>query len=221
MKKSKIISIIISFFNLILCWALLIFMTPKSVPLLSGIHDEVIVIGSKWWLIVGTILPFIMLAIATIKNNKITWFWAAEFAIIICYENLLGFSYFCSKTCFCLGEQSQIPLALALFLPIALALFVYCSFLKNMPYKNKFGIYSKRTTTTEFIWKQTHISASRYFLIASMILFVISIVFIFVHLPWLAFILFVFVLFVTRIILEVQAKKMTDKYNDLNRRNKK
>ena len=183
MKRNKIIPIVVASLNLVLCLSLLIFLVPNKVPLLSGIRDEIIVIGSKWWLIFGLVLPIGFASLAVLSKDKLTQLLFSELTIFVVYNNMLGYSYFCTESPFALGEITSVPASLSIFLPIALATFLFGASIKNISYKNKFGILSKRTTTTEFIWKQSHITASYHYRLAGFLLFIVSIVFVFVHFP--------------------------------------
>lgn len=218
MKKNKIIPIIVASANAVLCLALLIFLTPNKVPLISGIHEEVLVIGSKWWLLSGIILPLIFLIFTLSLKSSLSKLLFSELIIFISYNNMLGYSYFCNETNFAVGNLSQIPLSVAFFLPIALAVFVYGVTIKNISYKNKFGIYSKRTTTTEFIWNQSHITASYHFRLAGLILFLVSIIFMFVRYPLIELFIFIVFLIIPRIIVELGANKMSKKYFDMKKK---
>ena len=218
MKRNKIIPIIVAALNFCLCLSLLIFLTPNKVPLLTGIRDEIIIIGSKWWLVSGIILPLIFLVFALVLKGRFARLIFSELIIFVSYNNMLGYSYFCNESNFVLGEVSQIPISLSLFLPIALAIFVYGSIIKHIDYKNKFGIYSKRTTTTEFIWKQAHITASYHFMLSGLILLIISIIFVFIHYPLIELVLFVIFLTIPRIIVENGANKMSKKYFDMQKK---
>jgi len=217
MKENKTIAVIVAALNLVISLILLIFLQFQNVPLLVGIYDEVVYIGSKWWLLIGTILPVIFLIIGFIKNKKTLWTLFTEIIIIIAFENLLAFSYYYDRQSFVLGEISKISLSIAVFVPLSLAIIVYGAILKNIAYKSKFGFYSKNTTSTEFTWKQSHMLASRLMMLAGIILFLCSIGFIFLHLPLVELIIFVVFLLLIRIVVEIQASKMTKKYNDLNR----
>ena len=90
--------------------------------------------------------------------------------------------------------------------------------MKDISYKNKFGICSKRTTTTEFIWKQSHITASYHYRLAGFLLFIVSIVFVFIHYPLIELAIFVIGLIIPRIVVEVGAKKMSVKYADMKKK---
>lgn len=221
MKNNKLISIILASSNFVICMLLLIFLTPSSVPLISGIHDEVIVIGSKWWMLFGAILPLILMTVYLLTKHKETKFITTSLIIFIFYNNLLAFSYFIAGEKLAIGSVSEVPISAAIFLPLSLWLFVYGVNIKNLEYKNKFGICSKNTKTTEFIWKQIHFSASYYFRLSALILFIISIVFCFIRYPLIELVIFILVILTTRIILEIQAKKMSKKYKDMKQKQDK
>lgn len=131
---------------------------------------------------------------------------------------MLGFSYFCSEPTILLGDTSKISLALSLFLPLALAIFVYGSIIKNISFKSKIGINSKWTETTEFIWKQSHITASYHFRLSGLILFILSVVFIFINHPLILLALFILGILIPLIVVLNGAKKMTNKYNDMKKK---
>lgn len=218
MKRNKIIPIVVASLNLVLCLSLLIFLVPNKVPLLSGIRDEIIVIGSKWWLISGLVLPIVFACLACFSKNKLTQLLFSELTIFVTYNNMLGYSYFCTESPFIIGELTSVPASLSIFLPIALATFLFGASIKNISYKNKFGICSKRTTTTEFIWKQSHITASYHYRLAGFLLFIVSIVFVFIHYPLIELAIFVIGLIIPRIVVEVGAKKMSVKYADMKKK---
>ena len=218
MKNKKILPIILASVNFCLSLCLIIFLTPENVPLITGLKDEILVISSKWWLLIGAILPLIFMIFALLAKNKYSNLLFCELIIFVCYINMLGFSYFCNETTFLIGELSKIPVSLALFLPISLGVFIFGASIKQIPYKSKFGICSKRTTTTEFIWKQTHITASYHFMLSGLILLAVSIVFIFVHLPLVELAIFIIGITTPRIVVETGANKMTKKYFDMKKK---
>ena len=218
MKNNKLIPIIVASVNFALCLSLLIFFTPSQIPIFSGIHDEVLVLGSKWWLILGITLPMLFMTLSLIFKSKYIKLIFNELIIFICYDNMLAYSYFINATKISKGSISEIPLSISLFLPIALSIFIYGSSIKNIEYKNKFGIFSKRTTTTEFIWKQSHITASYHYRLAGFLLFVTSLIFVFLHSALIELLIFVIVIAYPRIYVEISANKMTKKYNDMKRK---
>lgn len=218
MKRNKIIPIVVASLNLVVCLSLLIFLVPNKVPLISGIRDEIIVIGSKWWLVSGLILPIIFMIFVILSKDKLTQLLFAELIIFVTYNNMLGYSYFCTEAPFAIGEITSVPASLSLFLPVALATFIYGASIKNISYKNKFGICSKRTKTTEFIWKQSHITASYHYRLAGFLLFIVSLVFVFIHYPLIELAIFIIGLLTPRIVVEVGAKKMAAKYADMKKK---
>lgn len=215
MKKNKLLPIILASVNLVICLLLIIFLTPAKVPLIVDFHEKVAVIGSKWWLLIGACLPIAFMVVAISTKGKYLKLVFTELIILVFYINMLGFSYFCAGEGFAIGEQSEVPISLVVFLPIALWLFIYGSIIKNLPYKHGFGVRSKNTQTTEFIWKQTHISASYHFRLWGFILIIVSSVFAFVRYPLIEICLFVVGLIVPRVVIEVNAIKMTKKYNEM------
>lgn len=218
MKRNKIIPIVIASLNLVICLSLLIFLVPNKVPLLSGISDEIIVISSKWWLVAGLVLPLVFMVFTLTTKNELTRLLFTELIIFVSYNNMLGYSYFCTESPFTIGEITMISPSLSVFLPIAIATFLYGASIKNLAYKSKFGIKSKRTTTTEFIWKQSHISASYHYRLWGFILFVVSFIFVFIHFPLIELAVFIVGLLVPRIVIEVGAKKMSNKYFDMKKK---
>lgn len=218
MKKNKIIPIVIASLNLIICLSLLIFLVPNKIPFLSGLRDEIVFMGSKWWLLIGIVLPLIFMTFTILVKDNLKNLIFTELIIFVSYNNMLGYSYFCTEAPFTIGELTQIPASLSLFLPIALATFIYGASIKNIPYKSILGVKSKRTTTTEFIWKQSHITASYHYRLSGFILFIVSIIFIFIHYPLIELIIFVIGLVIPRIVIEVGANKMTIKYLDMKKK---
>lgn len=218
MKKNKIIITLLASLNIVICLPILIWLTPSSVPLIAGIHNEIIVIGSKWWLLIGMILPLVFMTLYLCIKNKNCKLIFSGLLIFVVYNNMLGFSYFCSEPTILLGDTSKISLALSLFLPLALAIFVYGSIIKNISFKSKMGINSKWTETTEFIWKQSHITASYHFRLSGLILFILSVVFIFINHPLILLALFILGILIPLIVVLTGAKKMTNKYNDMKKK---
>ena len=194
---------------------MLIFVTPNQVPLIAGFRDEILVIGSKWWLVLGILIPIVFMTLALALKNQYAKFIFTELVIFSVFDNMLAYSFFCNATHFEIGMRSEISYSVALFLPLALFCFIYGAMIKNLPYKSILGLKSKRTTTTEFIWTQTHFSGSYYYRLTGMILVIIALIFNFIHLNLVELLLFVIALIIPRIIVEVNAKQMTNKYNDL------
>ena len=210
--NNKKLPIILSAFNAVVCLILLIFCVPKNVPLLAGIHDEIVVISSKWWLTLGIIIPLIFMLITLKSKSKYTQLIFSELIIFIAFDNFMAYAFYISSPSFYLGMISEVPLSVAVFIPVAVSCFVYGSMIKNIPYKHKLGLNSKLTQTTEFIWIQTHITGSYYYRLTGLILFIVSIIFSFIHFPLIELAIFIIGLLIPRIIIEINARQMTNKY---------
>lgn len=218
MKKNKLIPIILVSANVLIFLPLLIFLTPAKVPLFLGMKDEIVFIGSKWFMLIGIFVPVITMTFQLLFENKNLNLILNAVNIFFFYNNMLAISYFCSGSVFEIGTLSEVPLSVAVFLPISLGIFVYGSYIKNIPYKNRLGIVSKRTTTTEFIWKQAHFQASYHFRLSGLILLIISFIFYFVRYPLIELAVFVIGLIIPRIIVEIGASKMSKKYYDMKKK---
>lgn len=216
--KNNIKIIILIALNFIVGLSLLLTLVPTTVPYFTNINGKIIVLGSKYFLLFGLILPIVFGLMFVFSKKEIIKTIMAELIILFIYENMLGFSYFCTETSFELNSQSIIPTSLSLFLPISLFVFYYGVKLKNIKYKNKLGIYSKATTTTQFIWTQSHISASYAYMFSGLIMFVCSLVFALFNLVLIESIIFVLLFIIPRITTIYSAKGMTKKYNEMNER---
>ncbi len=215
MKNNKLIPIIVASMNAVLCTLMLIFLTPNQIPLIAGLRDEIIVIGPKWWLLLGIFIPLVYMILSISLKNQYAKFIFTELLIFTVFDNLLGYSYFCNVTRFEIGMLSEVSYSVSVFIPLALFCFIYGAMIKNLPYKSRLGLKSKRTTTTEFIWTQSHISGSYYYRLTGMILFLVAVIFNFLHIPLIELLIFIIALIIPRVIVEVNAKQMTNKYKDI------
>ena len=200
MKKNNIKIIIAASLNLAVCLTLLILLVPEKVPYLTTPSGNIAVMGSKWFLLLGIVFPLIFATLFVATKKESVKIIMTELIILFLYENMLGYSYFCTETNFIIGEKSLIPTSLSLFMPISVVVLFYGIKLKSMPYKHKLGIYSKHTTTTEFIWKQSHFSASSSYMLVGLLMFIVSIIFTFVNLILVELAIFV-VLFIFSVII--------------------
>ena len=221
MKKNNIKIIVVSILNLAVCLTLLFSLVPDKVPYFTHPNGNIAVLGSKWFLLIGICLPLVFATFFVLTKKESVKIIMTELVILFLYENMLGYSYFCTETTFVLGTKSLIPTSLSLFLPISLLVFFYGIKLKTMPYKHKLGIYSKQTITTEFIWRQSHFSANHGYMVVGFFMFITSIVFVFVHQIIVESSIFVVLFLIPRIYVESQAKMLSKKYNDMNARKEK
>ena len=218
MRKNNLKITILALVNLGVCLSLLLTIVPAKVPFFTDLDGNILVLGSKYFLLIGIILPLIFAALFVFINNSAVKHIMAELIILFVYENMLGFSYFCTEPNFVLGSKTAISSSLSVFLPIALLVFFYGVKLKTMPYKHKLGVYSKHTTTTEFIWKQSHFSASTSHMLVGLLMFIVSIIFALFNLTVVEIIIFVVLFILARIYTISQGKFMSKKYNEMNDR---
>ena len=221
MKKNNLKIIIAATLNLAVCLTLLILLVPEKVPYLTTPGGNIAVVGSKWFLLFGIVLPLAFAALFITTKKESVKIIMAELIILFLYENMLGYSYFCTENTFVIGKPSLISNTLSLFLPLAILTFYYGARLKTMPYKHVLGIRSKHTTTTEFIWTQSHISAHHGYMISGFFMFITSMVFVFVNQIIVESLIFVILFVIPRIYVIHEAKKMSKKYNEMNARKEK
>ena len=216
MKKNNIFILIIGIINLVLCFCLTYFCVPAQIPVFVNLTERITIICSKWLLVINMVLPLLISIIILILKNKTNYHFALKsLFVFFIYENMLAFSYFSITDVFVCGELSEIPLAISFFIPLACAIVLYAIKMKHLPYKSKLGLRTKQSTKTEFIWKQTHFLASEIYFGTGIFLFLISIIFIFVRIPWIeAIIAFVMLLLSTLLALN-QAKVMYNKYTKM------
>ena len=222
MKKNNIFMIFVGTLNLGLCLLLLFLCVPNKIAMFVNFNEKIILLASKWFMLFGAIAPFVFAVINLfLKNKPKTSFVLKSLIVFLVYENMLAFSYFSNKTSFYIGEISQIPLALSAFLPLSSAIIVWALKLKRIPYKSKFGINTKHSTKTEFIWKQTHIFASDLFFAYGFISFLITFIFVFTKFTYILlainFLGFIFCwMFANK-----QAKIMDEKYSAMSKNKEK
>ena len=221
MKKNNIKIIIAAALNLAVCLTLLILLVPEKVPFLTTPSGKIAVVGSKWFLLFGIVFPAVFAALFITTKKESVKIIMTQLIILFLYENMLGYSYFCTEKVFVVGTQSLILNTLSLFLPLSIFTFYYGARLKGMPYKHVLGIRSKHTTTTEFIWTQSHITAHHGYMISGFFMFITSMVFVFVNQIIVESLLFVLLFVIPRIYTIREAKKMSKKYNEMNERKEK
>lgn len=213
MKKNKIIVTILAGVLAITTLLLTIFCIPNKIPVCVGLTEKIILLGSKWILIANSVLPIALGCAIFIKKTPSA---ILNFLLVLCfYENFLILSYFCLNQIFEIQTVSQIPLAASVFLPVACAVIYWSQKIKNAPYKSFWGIKNKYTTETEFIWKQIQIYSKDFVFGCGVILFLISIVFMFIRQPLIATGLFVIAFIITYLLVTKEAKHMYKKYKSM------
>ena len=213
--KNLITLIIIAMINLVGGILLTVFVLPNNIPFLFDHSEKIVNFCPKWIMLIPCILPtiFVVLSLAT-KNNKVKFFMNMLF-ILAFYENFLFFTYYSLGTNLNVGQLSEIPISVSIFMPISVIMIVCSIKLKNQPYLSKPAINFKVTRETEFIWKQTHYYAKDVYLITGLILFFISVIFSFVRFPIIEFILFVIAIFVSTLLIYLNSKSLYNKYIEM------
>lgn len=170
---------------------------------------------SKWLLLILPSLIILFALLATLlKNATLKKFSASVLAITI-FENLLLFSYYSLETEFVIDSYFKIPISILVFLPIAFLLIVWANLLKTIPYKSKFGIRTKFSLETEFLWTQIHFAAKDKFFAAGFVLLLISLVFSFFRLAIVELVLFILIIIITYLLVYKDAKMMYKKYQEM------
>ena len=158
-KKLDYKILITAILNLAICLSLIIFAIPKNVPLFFGFNEKIVLLGSKWFLILCVIIPTILATIIMLSKKQTLKFWIKFIYFICLYENMLIMICTSLSTEFELGLKTEIPLSLIYLLPLSAFIIAMSQKLKNAPYKSFSPFKNKYSTTSEFIWKQTHMTA--------------------------------------------------------------
>jgi len=221
MKKNSVFIIICSILSSVLCLTLLIFCIPNQVPMHISFNETISSLCSKWILFIfpSLVILFTLLTIL-LKNATLKKFCASIFAIIV-FETLLIFAYYSLETEFVVGSYFKIPISILIFLPIAFLLIVWSNLLKTIPYKSKFGIKTKYSLETEFLWTQIHVAAKDKFFAVSFILLLRSFVFSFFRHALVELVLFISIIIITYMLVYKDAKMMYNKYHEMKLRKDK
>lgn len=215
MKKNIIVFVLLSIISIIGSTLLIIFSVPQIVPYIVDINEKIVVLGSKWFLLLGLIAPTIIFVLYwTLKNAQTKQFLLILMTLCV-YINVLTFSYFCVETSFNIGAFSAIPLSAVIFLPLSLLTFIYGTKIKHLPYKHKLGVRLKNTMITEFIWKQSHIFASYGFMFCGFLELVTSLIFCFARKPLIELVIFLLLTLIAYLFVNKQSSDMVKKYKQL------
>ena len=222
-NKQTVLILILSILNLAICALLTLTIVPGQIPLHYNFHEQIDSLGSKWWLTANITLPLILAVLTIIFHKKeyLTFFLKSIFVFML-YNNLLTYSYLILATDLSIGALCEIPVAISIFMPLAVFIAVMAIKLKNIPYNTKFmGIRTKYTKANEFIWKQTHFFARDVFFAIGVALFFVLIPFTFIRLSYIPLALFLAAITTGIIIVNNQSKKMYQKYVDMKARQDK
>ena len=219
MKKNNLILITLSFINFVLVFLLTFFLVPAQIPYFVDFNEKIILIGTKWILFASAIVPLVLAFISLMfAGNKKAIFAINIIFTLFLYENMLKMSYFCTEKSFTIGALSLIPLAVSIFMPLATVILVVAQKIKFVPYKSPFGFCSKYSCKTEFLWKQTHIFATKAVSVFSIFMFLISIIFSFVRLAYIELIIFVLGAIACYVSIILFSKSVYNKFMEMENR---
>lgn len=216
MNKNNLFSLSLGIINLVLTLCLTIFCVPNLVPLIINFNEEIIVLCSKWVLVINIILPltFSVLSIIFSKRKNTSFIFKVFFGFML-YENMLAFAYFSVENSFYIGEISQIPITLSFLMPLTVLGIIWSQKIKWLPYKSKLGIRNKYSTQTEFLWKQIHLLAHQTYFKTFLISFVFMIPFVFIKFAYIGLALIIIIFVISTIFIFKESKKLHAKYLEL------
>lgn len=210
--------LLLSAINLVVGILLIIFAFPNNIPTLFNFNEKIVCMGSKWLMILSLVIPttFCLLAIF-LQNSKIKKLFKA-LVVLSFYENMLIFTCFSLKDGFSIGELAEVPLSTFLFIPLSVLMMIYGLKIKHITYKSRFGIRTKATIETEFIWKQTHFYARNVIFATGFLLFVMSVISSFFHYFFIMIPIFAIAILIDFILIKKQADGMHKKYLTMKKR---
>lgn len=220
-KKNTIIIICLAVINFVACTLLTIFAMPNQIPISYDIYEKITILSTKWIMLLSAIIPTIIIILSFLVTNKKACYFLKMLFILGLYENTLFFTYFCLSNNLSIGSLCEIPMAAVIFMPIAVMITILSIKLKNVPYLSKPAINFKIVRETEFIWTQTHFFARDLYFGMGILLFLISIVFVFVRFALALLAIYFIVIIIFTIILYNYTATIYDKYNEMKERKEK
>lgn len=159
-KKLDLKITILAALNLIICLCVIIFASPKHIPLFFDLNENVSLLGSKWFLLACIIIPTALAIAVNLTQNKQALNFFLKMLFVVClYENMLIMITVSATNTFVTNTQSEVPMSLVFFLPIAGMMTIGAIKIKHLPFKAFSPFKNKYSMSDEFIWKQTHIFA--------------------------------------------------------------
>ena len=216
MKKLDFKTTILMITNLLTSLLLLIFKTPKNIPLFFDISEKIAVLGSKWFLLACTIIPTILWLVIqlTQKKEHLNFFLKMMFYTCI-FENMLIFIYVSSTKSFEVGTLSEIPMSLVYFLPFSAYIMLGGLKIKYLPFKAFSPFKNKFTTSAEFVWKQSHFYARNVMFSAGFISVILTLIFAIFRLLIVNIIAIILAIIIIYILVLKAAKQMSDKRGEM------
>lgn len=217
--KNKIFIIALGIINFAVFLSLLITTIPSQIPIMLGINEEIIALSSKWILLILVLLPLgLAISICALSKFSKASFILKILFVLVLYENAIILPYFCLSNAFAIGQISEIPISLSIFLPLALIMLILSLKLKTLPYLSRPAISFKCTRETEFIWKQTHFFARDVYFVLSFILVIISVIFSFFRLALIELAIFVAGIIISTLVVYFYSKSIYKTYKSMKNR---
>lgn len=222
MKKNNLILIILAFVNFVTMLLLTILVVPKFVPYFCDINENIVLLGSKWMLLFCAIIPLFLSIVSLIFENNKSAMLTLNIVFTLClYENMLKMFYFCTEKTFVVGSKFLIPVAVSVFMPLAVIILVLGQKIKHLKYKSVLGLGGKYSAKTEFLWKQTHFYASKVLSLFGVLTFFISIPFAIFRHFYIELALFVIGLVICFVIIYLFSKSIYTKFMEMETRKEK
>ena len=216
MNKNNVFTLSLGIINLVAALLLTIFCVPAQIPIIVNIKEEIVLLCSKWLLVVNIALPIIFSILAVVFSKKQSLSFVFKLALgIMTYENMLALTYFSVENNLTTHAVSQIPLGLSILMPIAVVGLIWALKIKRIPYKNWLGLKNKYSTETEFLWKQIHLLASDTYLKSFLVSFAITIPFIFVKFAFIGLAAILVIHIISTAYIMHESKKLHNKYLEL------
>lgn len=215
-KKLDLKITILTIFNIAICLCLIIFKAPQSVPLFFSPNETIAVLGSKWWLLASAFIPTALGIFINLTQNKTRLNFVLKMFFAVClYENMLIMICVSATESFALKSVCEIPLSLIYFLPLSACIMIGGLKLKTIPF-NSFSFFkNKYSSTSEFIWKQTHIFAKDITFAIGFILVIISMIFAIFRLFWFNLAIIIIAVLTIYFLTLRESVLMTRKFNKL------
>lgn len=219
MKKNSILTLSLMIFSLCMGLLLIIYCFPSEIPLYIDINEKITALCSKWFMIFAIIILELPALLSIIYKNKIIKTFFKSVFVVILFTTSLIFAYYSIEPMFLVGTTFKIPISILTSMPLSFLIIVWANLLKILPYKSKFGIKSKYSHETEFLWIQIHYLAKDKYFFAGILLFLISLIFSIFRITLIELILFTIIIVITHCMVLHESKLIWKKYREM--KNKK
>lgn len=208
--------------NFFVCFFLTILILPNQIPIVFNFNEKIVAVGSKWLMFLSAIVPTIVGIIALkIKNHVNLKFWLVVLFAFFVYQNMLAFIYLSLSNNLAIGNVCEVPFSVSIFMPLSVVIIVYGAKIKRASFKSNWAINLKSMQKTEFIWLQSHLFASHAVMLSGLILFICSIIFVFVRLWWILLIVLAVIVIICLLTINSYTLSLVKKYEDMERRKDK